>query len=128
MKANPPPSLAIPSDTVLIINKEPVKLTWTKRAMYYAEEVGIYTGSMGSGFGKAVKYVWAMGPDSLRGKFPTPADLAEHVPAMSVVWPKIKLAIDQAGEGMEPKNVFGSVNGPLPSSNSTSPANSTTGS
>lgn len=106
-----------------------VKLTYDKTAIFYADEVGAWEGPAGSvGFARATKFVWAMLPEELRLRFPSPVALAPQMPPANVAWEQIHLAISAAGPEMEAKNVLGSMNGPTPSSSSKSPAKNRTGS
>jgi hypothetical protein len=93
----------------------PVPLTWDKAAMFRADECALYT-TKGLGFARAVKYAWCMAPDAVRAAFPTPESLASVVPPVTAIWASVNPAIAASGEGMSPKNVFGSTSGRSPSS------------
>lgn len=106
-----------PNPTITLKNL-PYKLTWNKGAMFRADEVGAYeTGKRGTiGFAQMCKYLWALGPAELRAKYPSPEAIADDVPTTVECWAAINAAMEIAGEGMSPKNVVGSTNGPSPSS------------
>ena len=105
-----------PNPTITLKNL-PYKLTWNKGAMFRADEVGAYDRKRSTiGFAQMCKYLWALGPDALRTKYPTPESLANDVPTTTECWNAINAAMAIAGEGMSPKNVVGSTSGPLPSS------------
>lgn len=116
----------MPAKILLIGDKEPIALRWTKAAMFRADDIGVYSSS-GLGYARAVKYVWAMAPDSVRSKYPRPDMLADVIPPLSEVGSQIDLAIKESGEAVSAKNVFGSTNGPSPSSSSDSEQGETTG-
>jgi hypothetical protein len=88
-KPNPTPVAPAPQAVIILGGSEPCQLRWDKAAMFRADECGVFT-TKGVGFAKAAKYVWAMLP--------------------------INAAIKAAGEGMSPKNVYGSTSGRSPSS------------
>lgn len=94
---------------------EACTLVWDKLAMYRADECGVFT-TKGTGFARAAKYVWAMLPTEMRVRFASPEQVAGALPPLIGVWPAIEAAINAAGEGMSPKNVFGSPSGLSPSS------------
>lgn len=91
-------------------------LTYDKAAVFRADDVGAWTGKAGAGFASACKFLWALGPATLRAKYPTPESLANDVPPIGDAWAAINAAMQAAGEGMAAKKLFGSTNGPSPSS------------
>jgi hypothetical protein len=115
-KPNPTPVAPAPQAVIILGGSEPCQLRWDKAAMFRADECGVFT-TKGVGFAKAAKYVWAMLPDTQRvSAFPTPEAVATALPPLDEVWPAINAAIKAAGEGMSPKNVYGSTSGRSPSS------------
>lgn len=94
---------------------DPVELKWDKIAMFRADEAGVFT-TKGIGFARAAKYVWAMLPEAERLRYPSPEAVAEAIPELTKVWAAIDAAIKASGEGMSPKNVYGSTSGRTPSS------------
>jgi hypothetical protein len=115
-KPTPVPGSRSPQAVVILGGSEPCQLIWDKAAIYRADEAGVFT-TKGIGFARAAKYVWAMLPAAQRAStFPTPEAVAEALPPLDKVWPAIDAAIKAGGEGVAPKNVFGSTSGPSPSS------------
>lgn len=106
---------AKPAPPLELAGLGPVPLAWDKAAMFRADEAGVFT-TKGIGFAKAVKYAWCMVPDKVRAAYPTPEALADIVPPVTAIWASVNPAIVAAGEGMSPKNVFGSTSGRSPSS------------
>lgn len=105
-----------PPNTVLILAGVPCQLRWDKRALFRADEVGLFTKrEPGLGLATGAKYVWAMMPDAAREKHPTPEDVAAIMPPLPEVWEAINNAI-AAGRDVFEKNVLGSTSGPSPAS------------
>ncbi len=105
-----------PANTVLILDGTPYQLRWDKRAMFRADEVGLFSKrEPGLGLATGAKYVWAMMPDAGRSKLKTPEDVANAMPPLSEVWEAINNAI-AAGSDVFEKNVLGSTSGLLPAS------------
>lgn len=100
-------------DAVIVIASQPYRLRWDRAAMYRADEAGAYAESTvnGLGFSQAAKLLWAMLPDDARKAYPAPQALAQVMPPVADVWAVIVTAQELAGEGMDPKKLFGSTNG-----------------
>lgn len=110
------PPAAEPASPVLVLPAAgTIRLTWDKLAMFRADECGAFA-TRGTGFARAAKYLWAMLPPPVQAYYPTPESVAAVLPPVREVNAAIDAAIKAAGEGMSPKNVFGSTSGPSPSS------------
>lgn len=106
-----------PPNTVIILAGVPYQLRWDKRAMFRADEIGLFAKRAKPGLGLALgaKYVWAMLPDAGREKHPTPEDVAAVLPPLAEAWEIVNNAV-AAGRETSEKNGRGSTNGPSPAS------------
>jgi hypothetical protein len=108
--ADKPPKPEVTLDGILY------PLIWNKGAAYLADELGLFTADDGVGIAQGAKYIWCMLPESARQSYPTPKAVAAVLPPIEAAWAAINAAFTAAGEEMDPKKLFGSMNGPSPSS------------
>lgn len=107
-----------PPNTVVVLGGTPYQLRWDKGAMFRADEIGLFEKRKpGIGIAAGAKYIWAMGPASLRETYATPEAVAEAFPdgGLRELWEAINNAVAAAKE-TTPKNGNGSTSGLSPAS------------
>lgn len=104
-------------DPVIIIDGLPCKLAWTKLTICRADGLKVWADAEGElGFERAAKFLFAMMPDERRAHFKNYEGVAAKLPPLNECWEKINTARQNAGEDLDLKNLYGSTNGPSPSS------------
>ena len=114
--AKAPSSSATPIKPEITLSGKVWPLVWNKDAAFDADELRLFTDPDGVGLAQGAKYIWCMLPAEARAIYRTPRDVARVMPPVEETWSLINAAMAAAGEEMDPKKLFGSTNGPSPSS------------
>jgi hypothetical protein len=104
-------------DPVIQLKGVPYRLRYDKRAMFRADELGLFGDgqSHGLGLARGAKFIFALLPHEAHAKYKTPEDVAEDMPELVEAWSAIVAAMEEAKSSSE-KKAAGSMSGPSQSS------------